>query len=520
MIRVALAIIVAFEIMSTSFAFAEMPTAIRLARAHQYDKVGRLTDLPRFLWTSEECSPPAKLLLQKLLDYHQIAIRSKSAKSHWAKGAKAIYKEITAELTRIEEKSPACFDSVARAYAVGSVAMLESSYDQTLLKLASYFAYDLPGWNRATEYPRVSILTPTRRKDFGCVWTTAGQNYAYKAFGGFFCNTSTIAIDPFLPPANLAASFIHEIDHLLRDKVGRIATSEDEVRELTIYDEALSSTLSAFLQLRLALWPKKFVQNRSWHWSYEMTKRELDQIPARGGYQLDFDNDLFLKNGPVFQISRELESVVLARPPDFLIASDILPCKLPAGPTGSSGFSTWNMSDKKPKAFFKEKTKELWKEIFDRIQRAYFRDYRPMSYLSPAMPLRPNAYYEKNCFLMSPILDFYNNHELSELVLEPSHNVYPILNLINDLLGTPSGSCKVFHRALNKTSEPVEIGEKIQDPEGQSQTDSGPIADYIGNCSSQGGNEVGKTGNEGGKTGNEGGKTSLGTARPCLEIPR
>ncbi|MBX9766929.1 MAG: hypothetical protein K2X47_06630 [Bdellovibrionales bacterium] len=266
MIRIAVIGILLFGfIVKTSVSLAKIPSAIQLARVHQYDKVGDLSQLPRFLWMSEECAPPAQKLLGQLLNYHQMAIRSTKPTSSWAKKAKLIYEEIYLELLRLETETPQCFDSVARAYAVGAVAMLESSYDQALLKLASYFAYDLPGWNQGTETPRISILSSARRPKMGCGWAKPGQKYAFKSFGGYFCKNSVIAIDPFLPPSNLAASFIHEIDHLLRDKYGRVGESWDEVRELTIYDEALSATLSSFLQLRLSLWPQQFVKARSWH---------------------------------------------------------------------------------------------------------------------------------------------------------------------------------------------------------------------------------------------------------------
>ena len=491
--------------------------ALEMARILQYDKASSLDEIAKWTRVPPGCWSYVFGLNRKLLAYHNEAIRSTHPNSPRAKEAERIYSQIKSTLSTLEPGE--CFDPVARAYAVAAVTMLESSYDQALLKLAAYFAVNFPDWNfpgpgtSGTFVPRLQILTPSRRaKESGCRWSAPGKIYSYQYYGGYFCKSASIAIDPYLPPSNLGASFIHEIDHFLRDRLGRAGLSWDEVRELTVYDEVLSSALSAFYQLRLAQMPRKHVENRSWLWSFETTKSQMDEIPKRNGYQLAFDNNLFLKNGPLWSMLKDLKNPVLTNAKDFMQASGLLPCRLNDGVGNGTKWLTLD-----PRDLDKAPDPARVAEVFDRIYRAYFSQPMPLSYSSPAMYRSPSPQYRKACFSMSPSLALYGTADFSSLVLEPSHNVYALISLFHGELKKPSRACQTFQSATaflpgsNSNSNMIDLLDGDSGYRGQ-------LADYVRVCGHPG-NEGGKTGNEGGKTGNEGGKTTFEVARPCMELP-
>ena len=80
----------------------------------------------------------------------------------------------------------------------------------------------------------------------------------YEILGAFKCNDHRIFLDPSLPPYDLAATWMHETDHLFRDLFGPEDAWKEHPLEAIRTDELLASAMTTFSQwnVRRAVMPR------------------------------------------------------------------------------------------------------------------------------------------------------------------------------------------------------------------------------------------------------------------------
>jgi len=125
---------------------------------------------------------------------------------------KSVSKNIQKLLKKMAIQVPQCFDSVARTYAVASLQLLGRKN----------FASSQHWWRDVdtAELPQIllgAFLSNEGRLQFlSSEWKSESPENS-KIRGAYSCAHQTIYLDLSLPPLNLAATFVHEMDHLFRD---------------------------------------------------------------------------------------------------------------------------------------------------------------------------------------------------------------------------------------------------------------------------------------------------------------
>jgi hypothetical protein len=188
------------------------------------------TNLERMLNApNPSCVDQQKKVIALTVQYGRDGYNSDNSKTK--KEAEAILKF----LQGLESSNDPCFDSVARAYLAASVHLLNPANSSTTdvyndyklnnhpypmgLELTLLSAALLNHKNKDGS-STIEFLTPLRRtQEQSKVWNQkiqGGDDYLVSA--GYDCVQRKILIDPYLPPLNLAGTFVHELDHMFRDR--------------------------------------------------------------------------------------------------------------------------------------------------------------------------------------------------------------------------------------------------------------------------------------------------------------
>ncbi len=198
-----------------------------------------------------------------------------------------------------------CFSFAAKAYLLESISTLlirnirsqpfgqnRKFSGQELAMLSIFILNAFPD--------KVHVLTPDARMRSSCpfqktIMTKGKEQYAILA--GYNCRKSEVFIDPFQTPLNLAAVFFHELDHLLRDKLG----PQNPFSDLTSYillDESLAAVTAAYYQKTLGSFS---------HGDY------IDQKSPRRISPEDAGFSLFEKNGVFSNLYDQNQSNLISR---------------------------------------------------------------------------------------------------------------------------------------------------------------------------------------------------------------
>jgi len=195
---------------------------------------------PFLLGTARTCYPDLARLILNMQTYFQAAGQNNS------KISDKFYSEIQSLLlTHYNQASP-CFEDLSKMYLVLSINQLENAntdnriYDERPTTTWLTFFFMSQG--------KIKFLTPKKREDLGCQYLQRGKNLFYEIFAFYNCLDSTIYVDPFMAPFNLAGSFLHELDHLMRDKLIPISSDYYNPSEWVLLDEVLASMYTGFLQ--------------------------------------------------------------------------------------------------------------------------------------------------------------------------------------------------------------------------------------------------------------------------------
>ena len=217
------------------------------------------------------CQSIQQDIVTRTIAYGRQAFASDRPGSHADSKSKKIAAGILKTLHELENSRDDCFESVAKTYLAASLHLLEplnsnvgaavysplidgrpmaSGLELTLLGTALLNLRD-PGGK-----PVVEILTVDRRsgKDMGSVWlkTTTPESKDYLVAAGYDCLSRHVLIDPYRAPLDLGATFVHEIDHLFRDRVNlpgepeKDGTLSGRIALEIALDESLASIVSAY----------------------------------------------------------------------------------------------------------------------------------------------------------------------------------------------------------------------------------------------------------------------------------
>lgn len=170
-----------------------------------------------------------------------------------------MYLHIKNSLSEIYLSDINCYQTLALHYLLNSFLNLGDIANRLYSTHLASFLY-----NKG----HLEFLTPGIRCHAGGEWSAIVQepdsltsqrppdlfDTKYLFNGAYSCKTSTISLDPFQAPADLAATFAHEVTHLLNDKFGiHIPRMSDQPRDLVeqflTMDEYLASTRMAHHQI-------------------------------------------------------------------------------------------------------------------------------------------------------------------------------------------------------------------------------------------------------------------------------
>ena len=221
------------------------------------------------------CVPLQRKVISETIQYGRDAFNSKNSVT------KKESDEILKSLRDLESAHDNCFDSVARAYLAISLHLLDPSNSNvgnlqnndridghpfpTGLELTLLGAALLNHKTSGGSYV-VEFLTPFRRtQESSQVWNQKTQGESeFLVSAGYDCVERKILIDPYLPPLNLGATFVHELDHMFRDRVQVDETGLNKLYvDLSAAQKALNAIygapdtvidpLDAHLSLKLAM---------------------------------------------------------------------------------------------------------------------------------------------------------------------------------------------------------------------------------------------------------------------------
>ncbi|MBX9769013.1 MAG: hypothetical protein K2X47_17190 [Bdellovibrionales bacterium] len=450
----------AFTFQSQGLLAAQGPTeVVWTAVASQSFTLENIDEIPLALQIPGQCLYASRDLVHLVRDYHKEAVRSDAADSVYAKNAKTIDQKIQSVLAG----SGSCFDSLSRAYAAASVAFIEP-ISSPLLRLA--VTYLNP------KFERIDFLTLQKRNEMGCLWTKPGKLHTHQIYGAYMCRQRKILVDPTLPPINLGASVIHELDHLLRDAKSPLLDVDKLLRDWITYDEVMASALAAFLQARLDFSIPILRQA-----NFRVFQSDIPLSNRKNfGYRLSFDKTLYAHEGPIKKIAEAYLRSRILDPYDFMMLSGLLPCSFRHA-SGSPNID------------------RLWLDVFNGVYKGYFSGSRDLGTSSQFLPFDPSSNYQTKtqCLNVAPILGLYHSQDLPGFMsLSADDLFFSTLRETETQLQSATFSCLMFERSAKS----LESG----------------IGDYAGVCK-----DPIRTGNEGVRTGNEGVRTTDSSARICRE---
>jgi len=262
---------------------------------------------------SSGCDGKIASLASTVADYEYQAGHSKNTLSDVA------YKKISETL--FSETDPDCEYKLLLSYALKSInvnAYATSDEVRDFYQKKNY-VFSQPNVHRKLtqivialgHQHKIQFLTHEYRKKQGGRWMTTDENNNFSLMGAYDCESSTIYIDPYLRPLDLAVTLYHELDHMVRDKLtpaleGYLEKNGSIDWNLYNFTDELSAIgYSAGLQLDLQDVPKTYFSSSPFEVSNDFT--------------------VFSKQGP-FQtfVNSELEhhqSSINAQSPSQLIAN-------------------------------------------------------------------------------------------------------------------------------------------------------------------------------------------------------
>lgn len=428
-----------------------------------------------------DCSAKQVEISELVRSYYEVASLSKSPGSEPAEAARKIYNKIRANLKEIESSSGEdsdCFHDVAQRYILDSVALLEAPDENIYGTIGTLVFKKTNNVQSRAKIRQFSLLTETRRKGLGCSWLAPGHIHDFKVYGGSFCEKPQVLIDPYLPPINLAATFIHEIDHLLRDRTSVSPDSWEGLRHWVAYDEILSSIVGGYYQIRLS-------HDGIW------VKNPNGKASSKKRFDLAFDNTLFRENGRLEQMYLNSKSAERKNPLWFLASKGFLPCS--------------------PFAGRRTKESEKIREIFGDLYGQYFATSKHFDPGLPFLPFFPTSDWKSKCLELVPAMAAFSRSGPSGWsLMSRSERVMTVFNRLERGWTGPSKSCQFFLAAIVPFAPGLG---PWGDLSGLASFFPGPLKDYVGACD-QGTASKFRPGNEGVRTGNEGGRPCLGDAAP------
>lgn len=188
----------------------------------------RFSNHPRI----ENCSTQVKSLLFEIQTY----------KYYLTNGQDAQKKQL-GKINGILASSTACKVFLQSVYTDASVVFLEDEYQQPMLSMLTSLR----------DNGKLNPIGQAERSKLGENWSKKSENDKdrYEILGGYDCSSSAIVYDITLPPLDMAAILVHELNHLVRDKFGEhTPETEEEVFIEVFSDEFMASTLAGFSQLQ------------------------------------------------------------------------------------------------------------------------------------------------------------------------------------------------------------------------------------------------------------------------------
>lgn len=160
---------------------------------------------------------------------------------------------------------------------------------------------------------KIVFLTDDFRVKHGGHWNDRDDQGQYTSIGAYNCENSTIYIDPYLHPLDLAVTVYHELDHLVRDKDG--AQNTQDWDSYNFYDEFAAITVSSALQADFQL----------------ITTGKLVGSLRSHPFSVDHDFTLFASGGDYYKLYRELNGCDMNCDLGGLAADGIAPSHLAYG---------------------------------------------------------------------------------------------------------------------------------------------------------------------------------------------
>ena len=139
---------------------------------------------------------------------------------------------------------------------------------------------------------RIRFISPEDRQKMTEIcgeesaWNKKTKNGEELLRGGYACKDGVIYIDPNLAPPNIAALLIHEMSHLLRDRLGRIPDNLSPASQIVL-EETLGTIAAGYFQRSLLNSKERIKdQNRSY---VKGKERELKFYDRKGIFQEVYD---------------------------------------------------------------------------------------------------------------------------------------------------------------------------------------------------------------------------------------
>ena len=322
---------------SASSAPVETETQFQEQWAKYFAGAPQIPDLTRHLgdllvFDREKCGQTVNSVLDHLNEYRTELVHSNSGQ------ATKLHEQIQNILSNA---SGTCGDSAYRAYAVGSLRLL----DPFSFNLIINTEVD-PSLREQTSYAGVVLLgVMLANRDYLEFWTHPEREGDNDLLGAYDCARTKISLDPKMRPVDLAATFVHELNHLFLDKFIQkkdiqftTANGDIDWERFFLADEELAITHSAFLQKELSL---------TEHPSIRIGKHYELPLSLAHPYHVDGDLSLYQSGGPIeklVKLTRLSDMIDVGEPEtaayNFLIGTIVSPG---GGDTGNTGFKEVNL---------------------------------------------------------------------------------------------------------------------------------------------------------------------------------
>lgn len=138
-----------------------------------------------------------------------------------ALGADITYRKIHQILFEELGEKNACFKAAAFSYALNSLYWI----DNTGFWAEKWATGQQPTRQKALLFAalinrgKAAILTPSDREALGGIWARTTKKGTPTVLGAYDCGSSMVSLDILQRPLDEGATIIHELDHLMRDKL-------------------------------------------------------------------------------------------------------------------------------------------------------------------------------------------------------------------------------------------------------------------------------------------------------------